>query len=183
MIKKELEDYINKNYDKLLQAAKWITKNDTAGDLLNDVLEYLLGRKWDDDRKMCWYSYIVRAMIQQHNSPNHNYNKMYCRYRELSEDLEQTENKEYDYRYEEIIEWVQKSRMFKTKIKELWCKEIFIEYFAPQYHYVISGLTMKQVNELNKRSFEKVAKKYKISKSSARNGVYGIIEKIKKKYE
>lgn len=198
MIKKLLEEYISKNYNKLLKAAKYITKDDTAEDLLHDTLYYLLTREEyskkikeakpnpnSDDNIPNYYNYIVRAMAIQYTSSNKSikYNKQYKGSVKLNIDkLKNNIDEQYDTTYEDILNWIQNSDLFNSKIKNYYCKTIFFDYYYPEYQIEISGMTLGEIKEIRKTSHQKISKKYNISKSSVRNALKDVIEKIKIKY-
>ena len=79
-MRKKLEDYITENYNKLLIAAFYITKDDTNSDLLSIVLLSILDRKtFSKVLKNCYnfFNYINRAMILQYTNKYSEYNKLY----------------------------------------------------------------------------------------------------------
>lgn len=184
MIKDDLELYIKENYYKLLKAAQNITKDDTAEDLLHDVLVYILTRENYSNKLInCtnYYNYLYKAMVLQHLSTTSEYNKQYKRYKYLDFEIEQ-DTTYYDMTLDEILSWVKDSKIFDSKIKNLESKTIFFNYYSPTFILNITGMTIQQVNSINKTSQMKVARKYNISKSSVRNACNDVVIKIKNKF-
>jgi len=182
-IKQQLETYITDNYNKLLKAAKFITKDDTAGDLLNDVLIYLLTREtYSDKINNCtnFYNYIVRAMAIQHFSNHSEYAKKYIKNLPLF-DFEE-EHEEYNITYEEIINWVRTSDIFKNRIKSFACKTIFLDYYDNEHNYNLSGMTTEEVKQIQKTNMRNIANKYDISYFSVRRAIHMVLDKVKEKY-
>lgn len=186
MNRQQIEIYITKNYKDLLNCAKFITKNDTAGDLLHDVTIYLLTRKtYSSKLNNCTnlYNYINKAMIISHFSNNSVYSYNYMRYLPLDIDRIMNEpDEDVDTTYEEIINWVQKTNLFNNRKKNFICKTIFTDYFNPEVQCQISGMTINQVEKIRRTSHQKIANKHDISKSSVRNAIIEVVIKIKKNY-
>ena len=195
-LRKELEDYINSSYKYLYSSAKSITKSDgTEGDLLNSVLLDILDRKhFTPYLHNCtnFYNYIYRSMVKQFYSNNSNYSKNYRKYYELVYDLEQ-KDEEYDDNFEKMINFIEKYDFFNEemlekiqknkkreifirneyKMKNILYKKMFFEYFYPE---IYSGdlKNVENINSIRKTSYDKIAFKYGISKSS----VYQYIKTI-----
>lgn len=187
-VREKLVKYIEENYNRLLSMAQFITKDQSAGDLLNDVLLYLLTRKnYSEKLKNCtnFFNYISRAMVIQYYSPNHQYDKLYRSKNTYDIDLNTLTTCDevgYDTTYEDIIYFVKCSRLFKSRIKNYECKTLFLDYFDPEHNVSITGLTISEVKELRKTSYNKIANKYNISKSSVRNAIVETIDIVKVLY-
>ena len=118
MTKKEIEEYITKDYDNLLKSANFITKNDQTGsDLLNEILIDLLTREnFSEKLNNCYnlYNYIYGAMRIQYFSNNSKYNNMFRKkYTELF-DIKNDDD-DYDFTWEKIEDFIKKSNIFQKK--------------------------------------------------------------------
>lgn len=186
-LKEEIYNFISdkQNYKNLLNAAYFITRDDTANDLLNDVLYNILSRKiYSDKVENCsnFYNYIVKAMKIQYISKNSEYYKLYVENKnKIYKELKDEEN-EYSFIYEEILDYLTNNKLFKDCIKNLNYKVIFLDYFYTEYNLDISNLSKEEIDEIRKISYQKIANKYNISKDSVRRAIKSVLKKIKRKY-
>jgi len=206
-MKNKIIEYIEENYDKLLKAASYITKDDTAGDLLHIIVEDLITReKYSQKVYNCknFYNYIVRAMVLNYYTKNSTYtkeNKQIIAYDFLLENLqeEKEEKKELfeniikyvndtDLYYEERIQKIKDKPHLKDKItnrykrKNLIDKELFISYFYAEYNTNIEKLDIEEVFKLRQTTLRCVADKLNIHYVTVFKSVRSVINKIKEKY-
>lgn len=190
MTKKEIEDYITKDYENLLNTAKYITKNDTASDLLNDVLINLLTRKDYSDRlNNCYnlYNYIYGAMRIQYFSNNSKYNSQYRKkFTELF-DIE-ANNEEYDFLYEKIEKYIKNHNFFKEKeendinlLKKTNKYSVYKEKLIKNRYINLNLLYKKIFFEYyynDNLSYQKIKQKYNISVLSIRKYIKYILNNL-----
>ena len=192
---------INTNYDRLYLTAKYITKNDTAGDLLHLVLESVWKRNepslFETNTKFC--NYVITAMHNQYNSKTSPY---YTNTRLLIDDMFYDFDREwYDFlefydvvdEYEglfvSIIQWVEQQDLYEGEeeitnhpIKNLLSKKFFIEYYYAEKNINIEGLTTDELKQLRNQSLRNISKKYNVSEVMIYYYIKHVINKIKEKY-
>lgn len=104
---KELEEIINRNYNKYLTYAKnIINTGDNPQDVLNEmILEICL---WDDEKqteKLPYIDWTIIVMLRNSNSQSSGYQRKYnkIKYFKLRGD-EDYEDDEYDYEFDKFID-------------------------------------------------------------------------------
>lgn len=195
MTKEEIEDYITKDYENLLQTAKFITRNDTASDLLNDVLINLLTRKDYSDRlNNCYnlYNYIFAAMKIQYFSNNSQYNKQYrSSFYDLKLNLYDNnyDDSEYDFTYEKIENFIKNHTFFekikendikKSKIKGKWNNktENRINNKYINLNFICKKIFLEYFYNQDLNSLRKIEKKFRITHTSVSNYLHKLLDEF-----
>lgn len=186
MTKQDIEEYISKHYDELLNLSRYITRGHASDDLLNDIILDLLTRKeYSQHLNNCYnlYNYFYAALRRQFYSNNSLYQKNYRSHQ--NEIYNEIECQFESNRSDEFITWFLEQEFFldeldaeiknnvkestainNQRLKSMTYKTIFLEYFFPID---------------SKPSLRLTADKYGISYSSVLRMIKTLIKQIKSK--